>query len=105
MWWILQIIGCLFIAGALTYARWYGINYTGLFNPWAVKVGAEVIAAIFLVKSFAIAPSHFQVWFIGMATLSLLGFVGSLIFFGEIVGAFKICGAVLVLVGAALLVL
>jgi len=105
MWWILQTIGCLLIAGALTYARWYGINYTGLFNPWAVKVGAELIAAVCLVKSFAIAPSHFQPWFIGMAILSLSGFVGSMIFFGEIVGMVKICGAALVLVGAALLVL
>ena len=105
MWWILQIIGCLFIAGALTYARWYGINYTGLFNPWVVKVAAELVVAACLVKSFAIAPSHFQAWFIGMAILSLLGFVGSVIFFGEIISAVKIGGVALALVGAALLII
>jgi len=114
MWWILQITAIVCVSIALIFARWYGFAYTGkvgfllgssLFVPWAVKVGIEFIAAFAFIKSYAIAPSFFQPWFLGAAALALVGFLGSLIFFGEVVGTLKILGAILALVGSVLLIL
>lgn len=105
MWWILQIVAIICVTIALMFARWYGLNYTGLLVPWTVKVGIEFIAAYAFIRSYAIAPSFFQPWFLGAASLALLGFLGSLIFFGEVVSNIKILGAVLALVGTALLII
>ena len=105
MWWILQIVAALGITIALIFARWYGVNYTGLFIPWAAKVGMETIVAYAFVKSYAIAPNFLQPWFLSTGLIAVFGFLGSLMFFGEVVGVVKICGAALCLIGAALLIL
>jgi len=107
MWWIWQIIAIVCVTAALTFGRWYGLNYPGqgLFTPWAVKVGIEFIAAYAFIKSFVMAPSFFQPWFLGAALLALFGFLASLAFFGETISLIKICGAALSVVGAALLIL
>ena len=107
MWWIFQIIAVICVTAALAFGRWYGLNYPGqgIFIPWATKVGIEFLAAYAFIKSFTMAPSFFQPWFLGTAFLALAGFLGSLMFFGETIGMVKICGAVLSLVGAALLIL
>ena len=56
MWWIFQIIAIICVTAALTFGRWYGLNYPGqgIFTPWAVKVGIEFIAAYAFIKSFTI---------------------------------------------------
>ena len=59
MWWILQIIGALGITTALIFARWYGMNYSGVLIPWSVKILMEIIVAYSLIKSYAIAPNFF----------------------------------------------
>lgn len=107
MWWILQIIGIVLITVALTFARWYSQTFPGasIFIPWISKVLIEIIAAFCFIKSYALAPSFFQPWFLGTAAISLLGFIASLIFFGEAVTIIKIVGAALVLSGAVLLIL
>ena len=107
MWWIFQIIAIICVTAALTFGRWYGLNYPGqgIFTPWAVKVGIEFIAAYAFIKSFTMAPSFFQPWFMGAALLALFGFLGSLIFFGEAVSIVKILGALLAVVGSVLLIL
>ena len=105
MWWILQIIGAVGITIALMFARWYGINYGGIFIPWIVKVLMEIIVAYSFIKSYAIAPTFFQPWFLSSATLALFGLLGSVIFFGETIGIIKFFGAALCLIGAALLIL
>ena len=105
MWWILQIVGALGVTIALIFARWYGINYSGILVPWSVKILMETVVAYSFVKSYALAPSFFQPWFLGAGLIAVFGFLGSLIFFGEVVGIVKICGAALCLIGAALLIL
>ena len=105
MWWILQIVGALGVTIALIFARWYGINYSGILVPWSVKVLMETIVAYSFVKSYAIAPTFFQPWFLSTGLITLFGFLGSFMFFGEVVGVIKICGAALCLIGAALLIL
>jgi len=87
------------------FTRWYGITYNGIFIPWSVQMLMEVIVAYSFVKSYAIAPTFFQPWFLSAALITLFGFLGSLIFFGEVVGVIKFCGAALCLIGAALLIL
>lgn len=105
MWWIFQIIGALGITIALMFARWYGINYNGTLLPWSVKMLMETIVAYSFIRSYAIAPSFFQPWFLSSALITLFGFLGSLIFFGEAIGMVKMLGAALCLIGAALLIL
>ncbi|KKN40628.1 hypothetical protein LCGC14_0731430 [marine sediment metagenome] len=105
MWWILQIIAMICVIGAITFARWYGLNRIGLFVPWVVKVGVEFIAAFAFIKSYAIAPSFFQPWFLGSAISAILGCAISFIFFGEVLTITKIIGAALALAGAVLLIL
>ena len=105
MWWILQIAAITCVTIALIFARWYGLNYTGAFVPWSVKVGIEFIAAFAFIKSYAMAPSFFQPWFLGAAGLALFGFLGSLIFFGEAISTLKILGASLAVIGSVLLIL
>lgn len=105
MWWILQILACLIVTCALIFARWYGLNHGGIAVPWGAKILVEPLAAFSFVKSYTIAPSFFQPWFLGSAVLALAGFIGSLIFFGETVSTIKIFGAVLALVGSVLLIL
>ena len=87
------------------FTRWYGITYNGILVPWSVQMLMEVIVAYSFVKSYAIAPTFFQPWFLSAALITLFGFLGSLIFFGEVVGVIKFCGAALCLIGAALLIL
>jgi hypothetical protein len=93
------------VTAALIFARWYGLNYTGTLIPWSVKVGIEPFVALCFIKSYFLAPTFFQPWFLGTVLLALFGFLGSLIFFGETISIIKICGAVLSLIGAALLIL
>jgi multidrug transporter EmrE-like cation transporter len=63
------------------------------------------MAAPMFIKSYALAPTIFQPWFLGTAAIAILGFVGSLIFFGEALTIVKILGAALALAGAVLLIL
>ena len=114
MWWIYQLVAIMCVTIALVFARWYGYAYTGkigfllgssLLVPWAVKVGIEFIAAFAFIKSYNIAPSFLQPWFLGAAGLALFGFIVSLIFFGEAVSIVKILGALLAVVGSVLLIL
>lgn len=105
MWWILQILGIVCVSGALTFARWYGLAYTGILTPWAVKVSIEFVAAFLFIKSYAIAPTFLQPWFLGTACLSLFGFVASFLIFHDIVTITHWIGCALCIIGGVLLVL
>ena len=105
MWWVLQIIACLIVVSALLFARWYGLNRGGIVVPWGVKILVEPLAAFAFIKSYALAPSFFQPWFLGTAVITLGGFIGSLVFFGEAITAMKIFAAMLILAGSLLLTL
>ena len=105
MWWIFQIIAMMLITVALMFARWYGLGHTGIFVPWAFKLGLEVIIAFLLIKSYMLAPGFLQPWFLGTAVLAVAGFLGSVFFFGEPIVLTKIIGAGLALVSAILLIM
>jgi len=105
MWWIYQSIAVICVTAALTFGRWYGLHYEGIALPWAVKVAIETVAAYAFIRSYMLAPSFFQAWFLGVVLLSLFGFLISLMFFGEVITMVKIGGAILALSGVVLLVL
>jgi ABC-type enterochelin transport system permease subunit len=81
------------------------MNELSFFIRWAVNVGIQVIAAPLFILSYTKSPSFLQPWFLGTATIALLGFLASLIFFGETIVILKILGAALALAGAVLLIL
>ena len=105
MWWIYQSVAVICVTAALTFGRWYGLHYEGILLPWAVKVVIEIVAAYAFIKSFMLAPSFFQAWFLGTVLLSLFGFLVSLMFFGEVITMVKVGGVILALSGMFLLVL
>ena len=102
MWWILQVTGCLSITAALSYMRIAGLNvstYTvyvlvqALFIAWAFPI------------SYRLAPSFFQAWFLGNATLALGGFAVSWFYLKEVAHIHNYVGAVMAIVGSLLLIL
>lgn len=107
MWWILQIGAILIISALHMFNRWCGIHPQSMpfVSQWFINIGGQGMAAPMFMKSYALAPTFFQPWFLGTSAIAILGFVGSLIFFGEAVSILKILGAVLGLLGAVLLIL
>ena len=105
MWWITQIMAVILIVSAHVFNRWAGINGVDFWIKWAVNVGMQAVAAPLFIMSYMKAPSFFQPWFLGTVLVALLGFLASLIFFGETIVILKILGAALALAGAVLLIL
>ena len=105
MWWIAQAIAIILITASHVFNRWAGLNEIDFWIKWSVNVGMQAIAAPLFIISYMKAPSFFQPWFLGTGLIALLGFLASLIFFGETIAILKILGAALTLAGAALLIL
>ena len=105
MWWISQVLAIFIIAVVHTFNRWAGMQGMSFIVRWLANVGGQAIAAPLFILSYSLAPGFFQPWFIGTAVLAVIGFVASMIFFGEVITITKIIGAVLALAGAVLLIL
>jgi len=105
MWWITQILGVIGIAFMQVFNRWASIKKMSFVLIWMADVLIEVVVAPLFIKSYAIAPTIFQPWFLGTVVIALLGFLASMIFFGEVITITKLIGAVLALAGAVLLIL
>lgn len=101
MWWILQVTGCLAITATLTYMRVAGLN-VATYSVY-ILVQAAFIGWAFPV-SYERAPSFFQAWFIGNATLAIGGFAVSLLL-KDIVHIHNYIGAALAIIGTVLLIL
>lgn len=105
MWWILQIIAVLGVAALHAFNRWNGCaNIIDLKVQWLINLLVQAGIAPAFMKSYALAPSIFQPWFLGTGLIALLGFITSLFIFGEALTAVKITGAALSLIGAVLLI-
>ena len=102
LWWILQITGSLGVYFALIPGRKFGLCPKSYIIY--LIVAATTCSWMFL-KSYQIAPSFFQAWFMGTAALALLGFLGSIFYFKETVSMLNYAGAVLGLAGCTLLIL
>lgn len=100
MWILFQILACLFIFAALMYIRIVGFT----FQSYAVYVFCQVaLIGWMMPKSYELAPTFLQPWFLGLAVLALCGFAGMLLL-GESVKLLHLVGTGLVLVGSYLLV-
>lgn len=105
MWWILQILGVVGVAFMQAFNRWASQVKIPFRLIWMVDVIIEIIVAPAFIKSYAIAPSLFQPWFLGTAIIAICGFVVGMVLFGEVITITKLIGAALVLAGAVLLIL
>ena len=105
MWWILQILGAILITSAFVFNKWAGVNDISFFIRWSAFVAMEMMVAPILIVSYMKAPNFFQPWFLGTSLIALLGFLASLLFFGETTAILKILGAALAFAGAVLLIL
>lgn len=105
MWWIAQILAIVIIAAVHTFNRWASVEGLSFIIRWLANVGGQALAAPLFILSYSLAPTFFQPWFVGTAILAVLGFVASMIFFGETLTIINIIGAILALAGAVLLIL
>ncbi len=105
MWWILQTLGVIGIAFMQAFNRWAVQAKIPFTRIWIVDVIIEVIVAPAFIKSYALAPTLFQPWFLGTAIIAVCGFIVSMLIFGEIITITKLIGAALALAGAVLLIL
>ncbi len=102
LWWILQLVGCVGVYIALASGRIFGLCWKSYL--FYVTISTVTFSWMFL-KSFEIAPSFFQAWFIGTASLALCGVIGSIFYFNETVSVINYVGAGISLIGATLLIL
>jgi hypothetical protein len=102
LWWILQITGSLGVYFALIPGKKFGLCVKSYIIYMII---AATTASWMFLKSYQLAPSFFQAWFVGTAALTLLGFFGSLFYFKETISIFNYIGAFVVISGSALLVL
>lgn len=102
LWWILQVTGSTGVLAALMYSRIHGLCWKSYI--FYLILAATSISWMFL-KSYEIAPSFFQAWFIGTSALALLGFGANYFYFNEIVSVTNYVGAVVALTGSLLLIL
>jgi drug/metabolite transporter (DMT)-like permease len=100
LWWILQITGSLGIYFALASGRIYGLCWRSYFTY--VAIGTTTASWMFL-KSYQLAPSFFQAWFVGTASLAIIGFIGSMFYFKESPTALGYFGALISLIGMCML--
>lgn len=105
MWIFFQVLGIICVSIVHMYNRWASINGVGFYTKWLVNILIQFIGAPAFIKSYALAPSFFQPWFLGTALISLTGFLGSWIFFGESISIIKMVGSLLAIIGSILLVL
>ena len=102
LWWVLQIGGSLGVYFALIPGRIHGLCHKSYI---IYMIMAATTASWMFLKSYELAPSFFQAWFVGTAALALFGFFGSLFYFKEVVSVLNYIAAIMVLVGSGLLIL
>ncbi len=102
LWWILQITGSMGVLVALTYGRVNGFCWGSYF---VYMFMAATTAGWMFLKSYEIAPSFFQAWFIGITALSLLGFLTSKYYFNDAIILPNYVGALATMLGSALLII
>jgi len=102
LWWILQITGSVGVYFALIPGRKFGLCVKSYIIYMII---AATTASWMFLKSYQLAPSFFQAWFIGTAALGLIGFLGSFFYFKEVISIANYVGAATGLLGLYLLIL
>lgn len=102
MWWILQIIGALGVTIALAPGRVWGFTW---FTYLWYMIWAGTTASWMLTKSYQIAPSFIQAWFLCAGALAVFGFLVGVFLFHDSVNLYQLGGVILILVGSYLLII
>jgi len=105
MWIVFQILGVIGVVATHTFNRWAGMHSISFLTKWVINAGAQAFIAPLFILAYQLAPGFFQPWFLGTTLIAILGFLVSVIIFGETITILKIIGAVLGLIGAVLLVI
>lgn len=102
MWWILQIIGCMGVAGGVASLRHFGVGITS----WVIYSGIAMGISYFAFsKSYAIiAPNFVLPWFVGQTSLNILGVLVGFVVFKDIVTLQQWIGIALSIIGGYLLI-
>lgn len=102
LWWILQVTGSAGVLVALVYGRIHGFCLKSYIFYLIMCI---TIAGWTFLKSFEIAPSFFQAWFVGTASLALFGLGASYFYFNETVSVINNVGMVMAIVGSLFMIL
>lgn len=102
LWWVLQITGSMGVLVALAYGRVHGFSWNS-YGVYMFMIGTT--AGWMFLKSYNISPSFFHAWFVGTASLALLGFLTSKYYFNEILILPNYIGAIIIMLGSGLLII
>lgn len=105
MWWITQFLAVVAVTCVHTFNRWAGLQGWTFLNRLFGNIIGQAIAAPLFMISYLMAPSFFQVSFVGTALIAILMFLASVFFFCETITFIKLIGAAFAIVGAVLLIL
>jgi uncharacterized membrane protein len=105
MWWITQFFAIFVVTCVHTFNRWAGVHGWAFLSKLCINIIVQSIAAPLFMISYMMAPSFFQVSFVGTVIIAVLMFLSSVLFFGEVITFVKLIGAVLAIIGAVLLIL
>lgn len=102
MWIFWNTVSIIFIGAAQFVNRHYGMSWQAyviyscicLFvTGWSLPLG------------YQLAPSLLHAWFLGIALLSIIGFLGSYFIFHDPVSIHHYVGAIIVLIGSTVLII
>ena len=102
MWITTMIISMLAIWITQVAFKIYGMCWISYIAYSAVCLG---ITGWLIPLSYSLAGTFFHPYFLSIAVLTLLGFCGTLVVFGETVSLINIIGAIVTFLGAILIVL
>lgn len=101
MWFLYQVLGAICVIYSQAAGRIYGFTL----KPYLIYVGFAICVTGWIFPlSFSIAPSFLQAYFVQLGSLCIFGFLTSLYYFKEVLPWFNYLGAVLIIIGACLLV-
>jgi hypothetical protein len=102
MWIFWTVLSFMFISSAQFVNRYYGMCWTSYLIYTSICV---FVTGWSLPLSYQLAPSLLHPWFLGIGFLSILGFLGSIFIFHDIVSIWSYVGAVIVLIGSGIMMI
>ncbi len=98
-WWILQLSGAFLVFTAHIVNRKLGLCLASYLYYSLISI---CFTGWMLPLSYQKAPSFFQPWFLGLASMTVFGFAGSILYFHESVAWYNMIGALLAIIGCVL---
>jgi hypothetical protein len=102
MWIFWTIVSFLLISSVQFTQRYYGMCWTSYIIYIVVCVG---VTGWSLPLSYELAPSLLHPWFVSIGCLSILGLLGSIFIFHDVVSVWNYVGAVVILIGSSMMMI